>query len=190
MELKHFIDIHENVFPEGIPKTLNKLMKDFSWTDATIYGNGNEGQKLDKRIRDVQNKCLTLDTESLTEWHWINFLGASFMQANQNYFFKRKLPNYADTILNINFLKYENSGHYNFHVDAGKDCNRTLSMIYFINDEYEGGNLVFKNIVNNEEYRVEKKQNTLVVWPSNFLFPHCVTPVTKGIRYSIVSWTV
>ena len=28
----------------------------------------------------------------------------------------------------------------------------------------------------------------LVMWPSNFMYPHSVSPVTKGTRYAIVSW--
>ena len=30
--------------------------------------------------------------------------------------------------------------------------------------------------------------NRLIIWPSNFLFPHSVLPVTKGLRYSVVAW--
>jgi len=34
------------------------------------------------------------------------------------------------------------------------------------------------------------KMNTgdVVIFPSNFLYPHKVNPVTKGVRYSCVSW--
>ena len=28
----------------------------------------------------------------------------------------------------------------------------------------------------------------LVIWPSNFLFPHGVKPVKKGKRYTVVAW--
>ena len=30
----------------------------------------------------------------------------------------------------------------------------------------------------------------LIIWPSNFMFPHRVNPVIKGTRYSIVAWAV
>jgi predicted 2-oxoglutarate/Fe(II)-dependent dioxygenase YbiX len=28
----------------------------------------------------------------------------------------------------------------------------------------------------------------MLIWPSNFLYPHKVNPVKKGIRYSMVCW--
>ena len=28
----------------------------------------------------------------------------------------------------------------------------------------------------------------LVIFPSNFLYPHKISPVTDGVRYSYVSW--
>ena len=37
---------------------------------------------------------------------------------------------------------------------------------------------------------VEKKANRMIIWPSNFLYPHSVKPVTEGIRYSVVSWAL
>ncbi len=32
------------------------------------------------------------------------------------------------------------------------------------------------------------KTGDMIIFPSNFLYPHQVMPVTKGERYSIVSW--
>ena len=32
------------------------------------------------------------------------------------------------------------------------------------------------------------KQGELLIFPSNFMFPHKVEPVTKGTRYSYISW--
>ena len=61
-------------------------------------------------------------------------------------------------------------------------------MIYLLNNDYEGGELCFKELKTEEESIVEKRANRLIIWPSNFIFPHTVKPVTKGIRYSIVGW--
>lgn len=40
------------------------------------------------------------------------------------------------------------------------------------------------------EYKIEVKPNRMIVWPSNFMFPHRVAPVTKGVRFSVVSWAL
>ena len=36
--------------------------------------------------------------------------------------------------------------------------------------------------------RSKTKPNSMLIWPSSFLYPHGVEPVTKGTRYSIVAW--
>tara|TARA_B100000945_G_scaffold318953_1_gene324985 strand:- start:1270 stop:1845 length:576 start_codon:yes stop_codon:yes gene_type:complete len=61
----------------------------------------------------------------------------------------------------------------------------TTSLIGVLNDDYEGGELLFWN-----EYRVDLKKGDVVAFPSVFLFPHEVTTVTGGIRYSWVTWCV
>jgi len=37
---------------------------------------------------------------------------------------------------------------------------------------------------------MDKLKNRMLIWPSNFMYPHLVKPVTKGIRYSVVSWAL
>ena len=37
---------------------------------------------------------------------------------------------------------------------------------------------------------METKPGHVVIWPSNFMYPHAVEPVKKGIRYSVVSWAL
>ena len=63
-----------------------------------------------------------------------------------------------------------------------------LSAIFFLNDDYEGGELTFKNTFDDTVEEVEKKAGSIVIWPSNFLFPHAVKPVTSGERFTVVAW--
>ena len=59
----------------------------------------------------------------------------------------------------------------------------TLSIVGILNDDYEGGELIMF-----EDKKIETKKGDILIFPSNFLYPHEVTPVTKGVRYSYVSW--
>ena len=61
-----------------------------------------------------------------------------------------------------------------------------LSIIGYFNDDYEGGETFMFDDKNGEKIDTEK--GDLLVFPSCFLYPHYVTPVTKGVRYSYVSW--
>jgi predicted 2-oxoglutarate/Fe(II)-dependent dioxygenase YbiX len=63
-------------------------------------------------------------------------------------------------------------------------ARRQLSISIQLNEEYEGGELTFYD----KKHTVTKKKGLITVFPSNHLFPHQVTPVEAGIRYSIVTW--
>jgi predicted 2-oxoglutarate/Fe(II)-dependent dioxygenase YbiX len=57
-----------------------------------------------------------------------------------------------------------------------------ISLVGVLNDDYEGGDL----IICGQPYRLKPGQ--IIVWPSCFLYPHEVTEITEGTRYSFVSW--
>lgn len=94
------------------------------------------------------------------------------------------------------FLRYESDekGKYDFHMDLGSDqpvCFRKLSCTILVNDDYEGGDLVFRGLPEddgqgNKIVHYPKTPGTIIFFPS-FMY-HAVKPVTKGTRYSIVTW--
>lgn len=58
-----------------------------------------------------------------------------------------------------------------------------LSVLALLNDDFEGGDfLMFGN------KKVKLSAGDIIIFPSNFMYPHAVTTVTKGTRYSCVSW--
>ena len=58
-----------------------------------------------------------------------------------------------------------------------------LSFILNFNDDYEGADLFFwKDTI------VPLGKGDIIMFPSNWLFPHGVTEATKGKRYSGVTW--
>jgi predicted 2-oxoglutarate/Fe(II)-dependent dioxygenase YbiX len=90
----------------------------------------------------------------------------------------------------MGILKYEQNGFYTWHTDHAAEAPRTMSCIYLLNNDYEGGNLCFRNPDGSEEWEIEVKPNRMIIWPSNFLYPHTVKSVTKGTRYSVVAWAL
>jgi hypothetical protein len=83
------------------------------------------------------------------------------------------------------FLKYEVGEFHREHIDQYQDIpNRFLGISYILNDDYEGGDLSFFG----NTYTPTVKKNQVVIFPSNFMYPHQVTPVTKGTRYAIITW--
>ena len=59
-----------------------------------------------------------------------------------------------------------------------------LSCLGVLNDDYEGGEFVMF-----EDFEIKLEQGDLLIFPSNFLYPHRVEPVKNGVRYSYISWT-
>ncbi|WP_299222389.1 2OG-Fe(II) oxygenase [uncultured Aquimarina sp.] len=79
-------------------------------------------------------------------------------------------------------------GHFDWHMDIGKGkySRRKVSITLQLSDpdEYEGGDFEF--LIGNEITKLPRKKGCAIVFPSYFL--HRVTPVTKGVRKSLVLW--
>ena len=188
MELKKYIQIYDEALPWNVLSNLIKCANKINFQKACI--GGEEGnQKEDFDIRRTYTTPLGNTQDSMTSCHWHNLL---------YHFFKKNLDQYAKIaptleykqINNIEILKYQETGFYTWHVDHFDQCPRTISCILLLNNDYEGGNLCFKNPDGSEEWEVEVKPNRMIIWPSNFLYPHTVKPVTKGTRYSVVAWAL
>jgi|TARA_R110000796_G_scaffold218727_1_gene334666 predicted 2-oxoglutarate/Fe(II)-dependent dioxygenase YbiX len=194
MEINNFIYEKENFLPL---KALSSLIK---WTNtqsdkfkkggliSTDISNNNV---IDESYRRVENFSLSRNSKLKTEIHWVNFLSNYFKNLCLEYQEKLNTSCELTQFNEITILKYQNQGHYKFHTDHCLQQPRTLSIIYLLNNDYEGGDLVFSTPGKEQEtLNIEKKPNKVIIWPSNFMYPHKVTPVTKGLRYSIVSWAV
>lgn len=59
----------------------------------------------------------------------------------------------------------------------------TLSIIGSLNNNYSGGEIVMF-----EDEVINLNTGDVMIFPSNFLYPHKINPVTAGVRYSFVSW--
>ena len=57
-----------------------------------------------------------------------------------------------------------------------------LSVLGVLNDDYEGGEFYLI------DDKVDFTKGDILVFPSNFMYPHKVEPVKKGTRYSYISW--
>jgi hypothetical protein len=87
------------------------------------------------------------------------------------------------------FLMYDVNGKYETHVDTfhqRSNETRKLTVLAFLNDDFEGGKFYIQN--SHERLYPQQTPGTVLVFPS--FMPHGVEPVTKGIRYSIVTWMV
>ena len=87
------------------------------------------------------------------------------------------------------FLVYDVKGKYETHVDTFHEHSnetRKLTVLVFLNDDFEGGKFYIQN--SHERLYPEQKKGSVLIFPS--FMPHGVEPITKGVRYSIVTWMV
>ncbi len=139
----------------------------------------------DPSIRNVKGYHLNFDTPTnLFYWQFIK------KQIEVLYvLYKAKFHKMDSSKINqIDLLKYTPGGKYEIHTDHFSNTNRHLSVIINLNDEYEGGDLIFTDQKNIETKRLKLDKGSIVFFPSNFMYPHSIEPITKGIRYSIVAW--
>ncbi len=177
-----YIMVFDNIIPKEVcDDVINEYKNSFEFEDALLIGgvvdktirncntlvisnpdviqkNKVVREKIDKQLY----KCLSLATEKYCE----TYRNCSI----------RKDDGFV-------LLCYKKGEFYVEHTDNGIN-NRTLTCIMILNDDYEGGKLRFFS----GKYTPELKKGSIIIFPSAFMFPHEVTEVTSGVRYSIVSW--
>jgi len=207
------------IFPRAVPKKqcetyLKYCLREAKFEDATTVKEGATDVMTDEEINsdnfdEIQRKRKEQKPElRKTQIHFIqdrenviNDMIWNYIREANTRFFNYKL----DYFQPIQFAKYENGGHYAWHQDAsaipGQKEHRKLSLTMSLSDknDYEGGLLELFNgnspltALFGEDKKIDvseevKEQGTVIVFDSRDW--HRVTPVTNGIRYSLVCWTI
>jgi hypothetical protein len=81
-------------------------------------------------------------------------------------------------------LRYEEGNKFHNHIDDHPKFPRVVSMSLFLNDDFEGGELEFKEF----NLKIKPAIGEVVVFSSGFPYMHQVHPVTSGVRYAVVKW--
>lgn len=151
--------------------------------DGTIYNDNPEDMKRNKR----KSKVKFLGSNLIHMEDIYRKLVDSIVYANTNNFC---LGLYAMEILQYATYTEKDKGFYGKHFDERTNfingfTERKLSFSILLNDptEFEGGDLILHCV---EDFIVEKQKGSIVFFTSKTL--HQVTPVTKGIRKSLVGW--
>jgi predicted 2-oxoglutarate/Fe(II)-dependent dioxygenase YbiX len=176
--LEAVVEVKKIISPEFIDKIVPLINKKAK-KNLEIYSG------LDKNIRNV--KGYHLDFETPTNIFYWNYIKKEIERLYVYY--KIKFPEMDSNKINqIDLLKYNLGGKYDIHTDHFTTTNRHLSIIMNLNDNYEGGDLIFTDQKENEIKKLKLGKGSIVFFPSNFMYPHGIQPITKGTRYSIVAW--
>ena len=155
-----------NFFNEEELEKIDQIMYSGEWFRATSSAE-QEGRKTKIKWIDVNHSFL---------FEKIVF---GFEEANKNYNFN------ITGVKEISILKYDTGDFYYKHMDMeNHDSERKLSLIVPLSNDYEGGDTLF--FTSNNPVKMPKESNIATFFPSYMI--HEVTEITRGIRYSLVSW--
>jgi len=81
-------------------------------------------------------------------------------------------------------LKYGEGQQFTNHIDDHPSYHRRVSTVYYLNDNYTGGEINFPRF----NITLKPKANQMIIFPSTYVYNHSVSPVIEGERYAVVSW--
>jgi|688.fasta_scaffold452724_2 PKHD-type hydroxylase len=145
----------------------------------------NDSKKEENPIRKSNIKWMAPEADK-TEWLYYKLMQQA-LEANFNYW-KFDLSCVKDA---IQYTEYngEEGGGYDWHLDVGPAPlnHRKISITVQLSDpdDYEGGDLEIW-AGGKEPIKAPKQKGAVVMFPSYLM--HRITPVTKGVRKSLVLW--
>ena len=184
--LENYIYVVKNALSLNLcDEIVNEFKDSGEWSDALV------GRKnlLEKNKRNCQNIAISYphiiqkNNEVRSKLDNAVFDGASkcIQEYNQKFPLCR-----IEEDSGYELLKYSEGCFYTQHTDSFKKNLRSMSCSFILNDDFEGGEFAFFN----RELKYKLEKGDALMFPSNFMYPHEVMPVTKGTRYSIVTWFI
>jgi hypothetical protein len=183
------VSLYEDVFnPEDAEYFLQKLEEDIKdeWNDLTWSnsGVGNQGTVTDYRT-SLSCSLIPLmkpyPPTELSEFFNLN-IREHVDAVVEDYRNENMLPNAFQEPFGV--LKYLPESEYHAHYDHFRDNARVFSMVGTLKEPEEGGELEFPTI----GLTVPPRVGSVILFPSNFPYIHIAHPVSKGIKFSMVTW--
>lgn len=186
------IIMYENVLlNENIIFDIEKAINDnlLEWQNAGVLGElyqnntivrNNKVCSVEYHEKQIIKTFRNKDKEILNSIS--NDISFGFNLCEQDYITDYPIKNYQHEDFSI--LKYGVGEYFLAHADHHDFFPRKLSMVYYANDEYKGGEIHFINF----DIKLKPKRNSLIIFPSTLEYIHEVLPVKVGTKYSISSW--
>ena len=179
--VKDYIII-QNLIPKQLCKSLIIECGKLKWTKHNWY---NYGKDHEYSMKEKELEVLYSTTEQFQQ------LNKYLLEALKNYQKKYSGPegDWIKHVSQIRFNRYKIGTKMRFHYDHihslfdGKLKGiPILSFVGLLNDNYEGGEFMCR------EKEIKLRRGDILLFPSNFMYPHGVKEVTKRVRFSFVSW--
>ncbi len=193
-EIAPGIVIYSNVIPdsENLYKDIEEGMASvgFAWNEAGVKENSDP--MVNKKTRDTST--FGIPYKGKIEEVTVLSLTDAFINNVNNLFFEHFDPIEKDYMADYGIftewhdtygiLKYGEGQQFTNHIDDHPSYHRRISTVYYLNDNYTGGEINFPRF----NVTLKPKANQMIVFPSTYVYNHSVSPVIEGERYAVVSW--
>lgn len=187
-KLEDFIKVYDGIIDQDTcDNIIAEYMHSNEWMVAPLVGKKNN--YTDTTIRNCNTIEISINS-SIDINHAVRKKIDSFLFEKAGHAFSKYYNDTCcDSLKHIStdsgytLLRYKEGGFFKQHTDSAK-LARIVSMSFNLNDSYEGGEFAFFD----RELVFKLKKGSVIVFPSNFMYPHEIMPVTKGTRYSVVTW--
>jgi len=181
------IEIYENILPNPIG-TIKDIEKEVlnpdsgvSWTRAGTIGAGAFQSARTNRLMDITYASDVFNNPVVQNLN--NIFYTLIMSTTNSYAMRFEIhENFYHE--NYQLLKYSGGEEYKAHYDGGTSIGRCISVLCYMNDDYEGGEIEFVNF----GIKIKPKAGMMILFPSNYAYKHIAHPVTKGTKYALVTW--
>lgn len=170
----------QNAFSEEELTRLYDLLESLQYQDATTIGNQ------DEKISEVRSSKIKWIPQT-NNWQWLYEKLFNMIEEANGTLWNFDLFGTNEFIQYTEYLASD-QGHYDWHQDIGPGgpSLRKVSLVVQLTEaeEYEGGDLQIwpgGNI-----WTVPKGKGNVAIFPSYMM--HRVTPMTSGVRKSLVLW--
>lgn len=183
--LKSYVSIYKDFVSKDVRENAIKNLENASW-DLHSYEDSLTGQyrsnpyDLSVSYDEVPEKKVIQDSL----WNAIHkYISEDHKEVN-NWF--NSWSGYTE----VRFNKYDINTSMDIHCDhihtmfdGSRKGVPTLTVLGLLNDQFDGGEFVMWG-----DEVIDFEAGSVIVFPSNFLYPHHVMPIKAGVRYSFVSW--
>jgi predicted 2-oxoglutarate/Fe(II)-dependent dioxygenase YbiX len=183
MDILDFVSVYKNVWPSAVggPELICKSIMEHNYNyEPSTYSNHSGQVNPVKRVK--------------MDEYWIRDSDQYYVEIK--YTFNNVIKQYSEEhplfsaqhMTDFRINRYSEGGFMSQHPDSihhshGQQYGYPhVTALLILNDDFEGGEFYLAD----KEFKLEKGSS--IVFPSNFIYPHEVKVITKGTRWSILTW--
>jgi len=183
-DLQSYVKVYNNFFDEDFCQETIDQLKSAEFHMHQFYNSKTQrNESYEKELSVSWSNIPNKDLITTKIWNGIN----QYIGKDLGFHWNNGWVGYSPVRFNrydINTQMAEHCDHIHDMFDGQRKGIPILSVVGVLNDDYQGGEFIMW-----QDTEIELKTGDLMIFPSNFLYPHRVNEITQGTRYSYVSWT-